>query len=151
MVQQPVQQYRGFSAAVDFFGLDPAVDRERIGLVALRASPTPWPGCTSTTTARPGGSTSGPRIRTAPGRPRPRWPSTISRLLTHIDEISPRPVLIIAEDKAHSRYFSEDAHEAAAQPKELLNIKDANHVDLHDRSEKIPFERISGFFDKHLK
>ncbi|WP_236638258.1 alpha/beta hydrolase [Mangrovicoccus ximenensis] len=39
--------------------------------------------------------------------------------LTYVDEISPRPALIIAGSEAHSRYFSEDAHAAAAEPKEL--------------------------------
>ncbi len=72
-------------------------------------------------------------------------------LLTHIDEISPRPILFIHGEKAHSRYFSETAYEAAAEPKELLIIKDANHVDLYDRMDKIPFDRISEFFGKHLK
>ena len=51
-------------------------------------------------------------------------------LLTYIDEISPRPILLIAGDNAHSRYFSEDAYKAAAQPKELVIIDNADHVDL---------------------
>ncbi|UCJ16230.1 alpha/beta hydrolase [Pseudomonas sp. MM211] len=72
-------------------------------------------------------------------------------LLTNIAEISPRPILIIAGEHAHSRYFSEDAFKAAAQPKELLIVKDANHVDLYDRLDKIPFETITNFFDKNLK
>ena len=49
------------------------------------------------------------------------------RLLTYIGEISPRPVLLIAGENAHSRYFSEDAYKAAAQPKELMIVKSANH------------------------
>lgn len=72
-------------------------------------------------------------------------------LLTHIAEIAPRPVLIIAGENAHSRYFSEDAFEAAAQPKQLLIVKDANHVDLYDRMDKIPFDTISDFLAKSLK
>jgi len=71
-------------------------------------------------------------------------------LLTYIDEISPRPILLIAGDQAHSRYFSEDAYKAAAEPKELLIIKDANHVDLYDRLNKIPFDKIAAFFDRKL-
>lgn len=58
-------------------------------------------------------------------------------LLTYIAEISPRPVLLIAGENAHSRYFSEDAYKAAAEPKELMFIKGANHVDLYDRTDKI--------------
>ncbi|HZX31126.1 MAG TPA: alpha/beta hydrolase [Rhodocyclaceae bacterium] len=72
-------------------------------------------------------------------------------LLTYIDEVSPRPILLIAGENAHSRYFSEDAYQAAAQPKELLIVKNANHVDLYDRMDKIPFDRISEFFGKNLK
>ena len=72
-------------------------------------------------------------------------------LLTYIDEISPRPILLIAGENAHSRYFSEDAYKAAAQPKELMIVKNANHVDLYDHMDKIPFEKISEFFGKNLR
>lgn len=71
-------------------------------------------------------------------------------LLTYIDEISPRPTLLIHGEKAHSRYFSESAYEAAAEPKELVIIPDANHVDLYDQLDKIPFDRLSDFFKKNL-
>lgn len=72
-------------------------------------------------------------------------------LLTYIGEISPRPILLIAGENAHSRYFSEDAYKAAAQPKELVIIKGAIHVDLYDRVDRIPFDKISDFFTKYLK
>lgn len=72
-------------------------------------------------------------------------------LLTYIKEISPRPILFIHGEKAHSRYFSETAYAAAAQPKELVIIPGASHVDLYDRLDKIPFNRITTFFEKNLK
>ncbi|MFI2780014.1 alpha/beta hydrolase [Streptomyces sp. ALB3] len=72
-------------------------------------------------------------------------------LLTHIAEISPRPTLLIAGEHAHSRYFSEDAYAAAAEPKELLIIEDANHVDLYDRSDKISFDKLEEFFGDNLR
>jgi fermentation-respiration switch protein FrsA (DUF1100 family) len=72
-------------------------------------------------------------------------------LMTYIAEISPRPILFIHGENAHSRYFSETAYAAAVQPKELMIIKGANHVDLYDRMDKIPFDAIAGFFDKNLK
>ncbi len=72
-------------------------------------------------------------------------------LLTYIDEISPRPALFIHGEKAHSRYFSETAYKAAAEPKELLIIKGANHVDLYDQADKIPFDKLTEFFTKNLK
>jgi fermentation-respiration switch protein FrsA (DUF1100 family) len=72
-------------------------------------------------------------------------------LLTNIAEISPRPTLLIAGEHAHSRYFSEDAYAAAAEPKELVIIEGANHVDLYDRADKIPFDTITDFFGRNLK
>ncbi|WP_338839677.1 alpha/beta hydrolase [Flavobacterium ginsenosidimutans] len=72
-------------------------------------------------------------------------------ILAYIKEISPRPILIIAGENAHSRYFSEDIYKAAAEPKELLIIPDAVHVDLYDRKEKIPFDKLDAFFKNNLK
>jgi fermentation-respiration switch protein FrsA (DUF1100 family) len=72
-------------------------------------------------------------------------------LLTYIKEISPRPMLIIAGADAHSRYFSEDAYAAAAEPKELMIIPNANHVDLYDQTNVIPFDKLDTFFQKNLK
>ncbi|MGE4328257.1 MAG: alpha/beta hydrolase [Pseudodonghicola sp.] len=71
-------------------------------------------------------------------------------ILSYIAEISPRPVLFIHGGEAHSRYFSETAFEAAAEPKELLIIEGANHVDLYDRIDIIPFDDLQGFFERHL-
>lgn len=71
-------------------------------------------------------------------------------LMTYIKEISPRPILFIHGEKAHSLYFSKTAYEAANQPKELLIVKDATHVDLYDRMDKIPFDNITAFFNKYL-
>lgn len=72
-------------------------------------------------------------------------------ILSYIAEVAPRPILFIHGEHAHSRYFSETAYAAAAQPKELMIIKGANHVDLYDRMDKIPFDAIAGFFEQHLK
>ncbi|SOC34877.1 hypothetical protein SAMN05892877_10173 [Rhizobium subbaraonis] len=71
-------------------------------------------------------------------------------VLTYIAEISPRPVLFIHGEKAHSRYFAETAFAAAAEPKELMIIPGASHTDLYDRMDKIPFDRIADFFGQHL-
>jgi uncharacterized protein len=72
-------------------------------------------------------------------------------LLTYIKEISPRPVLFIHGEKAHSRYFSETAYQAAAEPKELVIISGANHVDLYDRVNLIPWDKLTSFFTQHLR
>jgi fermentation-respiration switch protein FrsA (DUF1100 family) len=71
-------------------------------------------------------------------------------ILTYIKEISPRPILFIHGEKAHSRYFSETAYAAAAEPKELLIIPGAVHVDLYDQMDKIPFAKLVAFFTQHL-
>lgn len=71
-------------------------------------------------------------------------------LLTYIKEIAPRPVLLIHGENAHSRYFSEDAYEAAAEPKELMIIPGASHVDLYDKADVIPFDKLQSFFGQHL-
>lgn len=68
-----------------------------------------------------------------------------------IKEISPRPVLFVAGENAHSRYFSEDAYKEANEPKELYIVPNANHVDLYDQMNKIPFDKLTDFFMENLK
>lgn len=67
-----------------------------------------------------------------------------------IQTISPRPMLFISGDNAHSREFSEDAYRRAGQPKELYWVKGAGHVDLYDRTDLIPFARLTTFFQRSL-
>ncbi|MEE3627697.1 alpha/beta hydrolase [Nitrospirillum sp. BR 11752] len=67
-----------------------------------------------------------------------------------IETISPRPLLFITGEIAHSREFSEDAYQRAAEPKELLIIPRAGHVDLYDRVNLIPFDKLQSFFSQHL-
>jgi fermentation-respiration switch protein FrsA (DUF1100 family) len=71
-------------------------------------------------------------------------------ILTYVKEISPRPILFIHGENAHSRYFSETAYAAAAQPKELLIIPGASHTDLYDRMDVIPFDKLATFFTQNL-
>ena len=67
-----------------------------------------------------------------------------------IETISPRPILFIAGADAHSREFSEEAYKLAGQPKELVIIPGAGHVDLYDRVDLIPFDKLASFFQRHL-
>ncbi|PQK11998.1 hypothetical protein BB8028_0003g06180 [Beauveria bassiana] len=67
-----------------------------------------------------------------------------------IETISPRPLLFISGDQAHSREFSEDAYARAAEPKELYWVPRAGHVDLYDRVQLIPFEKLTDFFRTSL-
>ena len=71
-------------------------------------------------------------------------------LLSYISEISPRPMLLVHGENAHSRYFAETAYAAAAEPKELYIVKGASHVDLYDQVNIIPFNKMVGFFQQHL-
>ena len=72
-------------------------------------------------------------------------------ILTYVKEISPRPMLLIAGENAHSRYFSEDIYKAAAEPKELMIIPNTVHVDLYDKMDVIPFDKLEIFFKTNLK
>ncbi len=72
-------------------------------------------------------------------------------LLSYSDEIR-SAVLMIHGEKAHSRYFSEDAFKKLkGDNKELLIIPGASHVDLYDRMDVIPFDKIEQFFRTYLK
>ncbi|CCG86878.1 alpha/beta hydrolase [Erwinia piriflorinigrans] len=68
-----------------------------------------------------------------------------------IETISPRPMLFVTGDRAHSKEFSEDAYKRAGQPKELYIVSSAGHVDLYDRTDLIPFAKLASFFKANLK
>lgn len=72
-------------------------------------------------------------------------------LLSYASEIK-SAVLIIHGEKAHSRYFSEDAFKLLkGDNKELMIIDNASHIDLYDNLEKIPFDKMVEFFNTYLK
>ena len=226
-VASPDINTEDFSAAVDYLGLQPAVDRNRIGIIgicgfggmALNATAIDKRVKAVATTsmydmsrvmakgyydkltveqrtkmleqmgqqrwkdAEIGATTPGPRIlpeklegnepqfvvdyfnyyRTPRGfhknspNSNGAWTATNALsfmnmpLLTYIQEISPRPILLIAGENAHSRYFSEDIYKMAAEPKELMIIPNAVHVDLYDKVDVIPFDKLTSFFNDNLK
>ena len=72
-------------------------------------------------------------------------------ILSYADEIR-SAVLLVHGEKAHSRYFSEDAFKKLkGDNKELLIVPDAVHTDLYDNMDKIPFDKIEQFFHEYLK
>lgn len=73
-------------------------------------------------------------------------------LLSYANEIT-IPTLIVTGEKAHSRYFAEDAYKAVgSKQKELVIIPGANHVDLYDNAAgKIPWAKFDQFFKTNLK
>jgi uncharacterized protein len=71
-------------------------------------------------------------------------------MYANVEMISPRPVLLVAGENAHSRYYSEDVYKVASDPKELVIVPNADHVDLYDQMDKIPFDKLTSFFKQHL-
>jgi uncharacterized protein len=69
--------------------------------------------------------------------------------LERIEEIG-RPLLFVTGTEAHSREFSEDAYNRAVEPKEIVRVPNAGHVDLYDRVNLIPFDKLTTFFTRNL-
>jgi fermentation-respiration switch protein FrsA (DUF1100 family) len=97
--------------------------------------------------------------------PRGQHPNSISRFvvtspglhiayypLEHMELVSPRPVLLIAGERAETRKFSEAAFAKAQQPKELMIVPGASHFDLYDKPQYVTpaVDRLAKFFGKHL-
>ncbi|MDR8018547.1 alpha/beta hydrolase [Nesterenkonia aerolata] len=79
------------------------------------------------------------------------WPAHINfGALRHLDDIAPRPILLVTGEEAHSRYFSDDVHAQALGPSELVIVPGARHIDLYDRTDLIPFDRIAAFYGESL-
>lgn len=72
-------------------------------------------------------------------------------MMANLTMIAPRPIMLIAGEKAHSRYYSEDVYKLASQPKQLVIVPNATHCDLYDKAEFIPFDKIEKFFKDNLK
>lgn len=65
--------------------------------------------------------------------------------MRNLADIAPRPVLVITGDQAHSRYMSETVHQQMPHS-ELIIVPGARHIDLYDRVNVIPFDRLDAFF-----
>ncbi|MBQ9007932.1 MAG: alpha/beta hydrolase [Clostridia bacterium] len=68
-----------------------------------------------------------------------------------MQDIFPRPILFVTGDIAHSRSMSENFYARAAEPKELYVVEGAMHIDLYDRVDLIPFDKLESFFRENLK
>lgn len=85
------------------------------------------------------------------------WNTTSSLSFINMPQLSyageiRNAVLIIHGEKAHSRYFGEDAFKMLkGDNKELLIIPGAVHTDLYDRMDIIPFDKLESFFKVYLK
>src|SRR5215218_3504913 len=161
-----------FSAAVDYLGTRPFVDRERIAFIDERLEQRYADFESDVPLLTPRDAPIGFDENTHPiarefgeyySTPRGYHPNSITQwtttsslsfmnfpLLTHIEWISPRPILFVTGEHAHSRYYSEDAYERAAEPKELYVVPNAGHVDLYDKTDLIPFDKLEAFFTENL-
>lgn len=72
---------------------------------------------------------------------------------SHIETVSPRPLLFIVGSKADTLYFTKDGYSKAKEPKEIYTIEGATHVDLYDKPEfvKKAVEKLVDFFNKGVK
>ena len=74
-----------------------------------------------------------------------------AKLLAYAGEIE-SAVMVVHGEKAHSRYFGEDAFKLLkGDNKELVIVPGASHCDLYDKMDVIPFDRIAAFYRKHLR
>lgn len=73
--------------------------------------------------------------------------------LAHMEVISPRPVLLIAGEKADTRFYSQIAYDKAKDPRELFIVPGATHIDLYDKPQFVSpaVARLKEFFEKNLK
>jgi hypothetical protein len=78
-------------------------------------------------------------------------PMALFSAFERLEWISPRPVLFITGDRSHSRLFSEQAYQQASEPRELYVVPGAAHVDLYDRVDLIPWDKLTSFFTQHLR
>lgn len=71
--------------------------------------------------------------------------------VSHLADIEPRRILLITGDQAHSRYFSETIHDQTKEWSELVVVCGARHIDLYDRTDLIPFDKLETFFHGNLE
>ena len=96
--------------------------------------------------------------RAVNSNPQGSWANTVPLAFINIPILQraaelKTPALLVHGEKAHSRYFSENAYRSlGSQDKELFIVKGASHTDLYDNTTgKIPFDKFEQFFKKNLK
>jgi fermentation-respiration switch protein FrsA (DUF1100 family) len=67
-----------------------------------------------------------------------------------LENISPRPILLIAGSKADTLLYSQKAFGLAKEPKELYVVEGSTHIDLYDRHAPQTFPRLTEFFKQKL-
>lgn len=69
--------------------------------------------------------------------------------LSHLADIAPRRILLITGDQAHSRWFIDAVHNQTRDSSELVVVPGARHIDLYDRTDLIPFDKLAAFFSEN--
>lgn len=77
------------------------------------------------------------------------WTATTPTMFFGFQQYTNRDLLVAGEN-AHSRYYSEDVRAKASDAVDLLIVPGADHVDLYDRKDLIPFDKLDEFFTKNL-
>ena len=70
---------------------------------------------------------------------------------TDIETISPRPMLFITGELPIPGSSAKRLTSLPVSPKELVIVPGAGHVDLYDRVDLIPFDKLTSFFTENLK
>ncbi|MFE3032960.1 alpha/beta hydrolase [Streptomyces canus] len=71
-------------------------------------------------------------------------------LMANIEMLAPRKALLVAGANAHSRYYAEDVQAKSPENIDLVIVPEADHCDLYDRKDFIPFDTLDEFFTKNL-
>lgn len=71
--------------------------------------------------------------------------------LDHV-ELLERPLLVIAGNKANTKYFAEEAYKKAKQPKEIHFVDGATHIDLYFKKDYVleSVKKLNEFYKKYL-
>lgn len=155
-VASPDINTEDFCAAVDFLSIQENVDPEHIGIIGICG----WGGMAINAAAidtRIKATAAMTMYDMTRVNANGGWNVTSSLsflnmpILQYSSEIR-SAVLLVHGEKAHSRYFSETAYsKLTGDNKELLIIPGANHTDLYDQIDIIPFGKLKAFFEEYLK
>ncbi|WP_347349940.1 alpha/beta hydrolase [Intrasporangium sp.] len=71
--------------------------------------------------------------------------------LRNLEDIAPRPALVVTGDRAHSKWMSDEVVAKTDGAAEEVVVPGARHIDLYDDTALIPFDRLEAFFTEHLR
>lgn len=170
-VSSPDLFTENFSAGVDYLGLQEFVDREKIGVIGICGSGGFALSAAQVDTrikavatasmydmsaiSRAFFSSSEELFKAKDALSRQRWVDAENGYPEYIPTFPEEPLDAapegMADDRAHSKSFSEKVYKEAATPKEIYTVEDAEHIDLYDRTDRIPFDKLEEFFKDGMR